>query len=316
MMSDQLDWTTSVGQAYVYQSTDVMTSIQRLRAQAHAAGNLITNQQQEVIVDEGVIAIAPAQPRYIYIPTYDSSLVYFWPPSYFGIYPSPFIFFGSASLVGVWLNHDCDWRRRRIYYHGWQGSGWIARSRPVIRITKVYVNNYFVDVHVNRNIFRRPVNYLNLNRYNSIHRDVNYNNLMRDKRIDTGKAPEGNKIIRRNLDVTNPKLDDYRGRVPAQRPAAGEKQQPPAQAMPPQRIPAPPRRVPEHVPPRVLQQPSTVIQRPPSTVFGTGEGRLDPRAATQRGQESRGRISQPPAGRPTIAPPPITRSMPGAPGRR
>ena len=34
MMSDQIDWTASVGQAYVYQSTDVMTSIQRLRALA------------------------------------------------------------------------------------------------------------------------------------------------------------------------------------------------------------------------------------------------------------------------------------------
>jgi hypothetical protein len=46
MMSDQLDWTTSVGQAYVYQSTDVMTAIQRLRARAYSTGNLVTNEQQ------------------------------------------------------------------------------------------------------------------------------------------------------------------------------------------------------------------------------------------------------------------------------
>ena len=50
MMSDQLDWTASLGQAYVYQSTDVMTSIQRLRALAYAAGNLVTNEEQQVIV--------------------------------------------------------------------------------------------------------------------------------------------------------------------------------------------------------------------------------------------------------------------------
>src|ERR1044072_7948698 len=32
MMSDKLDWTTALGQAYVNQSTDVLTSVQRLRA--------------------------------------------------------------------------------------------------------------------------------------------------------------------------------------------------------------------------------------------------------------------------------------------
>ncbi|MEJ2646734.1 MAG: DUF3300 domain-containing protein, partial [Gammaproteobacteria bacterium] len=34
MMDDNLDWTTAVGQTYVSQSTDVMASIQRLRAMA------------------------------------------------------------------------------------------------------------------------------------------------------------------------------------------------------------------------------------------------------------------------------------------
>src|SRR5258707_8533139 len=34
MMADKLDWTTSLGQAYVNQSTDVMDSVQRLRGEA------------------------------------------------------------------------------------------------------------------------------------------------------------------------------------------------------------------------------------------------------------------------------------------
>src|SRR5690242_18129162 len=46
MMADKIDWTTSVGQAYVNQSTDVMTSIQRLRHMARDVGNLITTPQQ------------------------------------------------------------------------------------------------------------------------------------------------------------------------------------------------------------------------------------------------------------------------------
>src|ERR1035438_9130009 len=69
MMSDKLDWTTAVGQAYVSQSTDVTASIQRLRNMAHNQGNLVTTPQQEVNVDNGNIAIDPAQPQTIYVPT-------------------------------------------------------------------------------------------------------------------------------------------------------------------------------------------------------------------------------------------------------
>jgi hypothetical protein len=34
MMSNRIDWTTSLGQAYVMQSTDVMVAVQRLRSMA------------------------------------------------------------------------------------------------------------------------------------------------------------------------------------------------------------------------------------------------------------------------------------------
>jgi hypothetical protein len=68
MMDDNLDWTTAVGQAYVYQSTDMMASIQRLRAMAQAQDNLVTTPQQEVVVEGGYISIWPANPMYLYVP--------------------------------------------------------------------------------------------------------------------------------------------------------------------------------------------------------------------------------------------------------
>ena len=318
MLSDQIDWTTSVGQAYVYQSTDVMTSIQRLRALAHSAGNLVTNEQQQVEVDGDYISIVPAQPQYIYVPTYDPYVVYFGPGSYLGIYPASVMFFGLPFPIGAWLNHDCDWHRHRIYYHGWRGSGWIARSRPIIHITNIYINSRYANIQINRNIIHRHINYINLNRYSSVHRDVNYNNLTRDKRADIGNANAGNKVIRRNLDVTDPRLDAYHGRAPAQEPGAREKQPPPVQTRPQpvQPTPAPSTRPPQVVRPAPQPAPRD-IQRPPQTVFGGSGSVLDPRAASQRGQESRSRASQPPTGRPTIAPrPPATRPMPSAPGRR
>ena len=71
MMNDQLDWTTSLGQAYVSQSTDVMASVQHLRHLARAEGNLFSTPQQQVIDDHGYIEIVPAEPQYIFVPTYD-----------------------------------------------------------------------------------------------------------------------------------------------------------------------------------------------------------------------------------------------------
>src|ERR1700690_1197067 len=65
-MAPDLDWTTSLGQAYVNQSDDVMASIQRLRAEAQAAGNLTTDADMQVVDDGGAIDIWPAQPQYIY----------------------------------------------------------------------------------------------------------------------------------------------------------------------------------------------------------------------------------------------------------
>lgn len=319
MMSDQIDWTTSLGQAYVWQSTDVMISIQRLRAMAHSAGNLVTNEQQQVDVDGDYINIVPAQPQYIYIPTYNPYFVYFGPGAYYGLYPPGLIYFSPPFPIGVWLNHDCDWHRHRIYYHGWHGRGWIERSRPHIHITNVYVNPQYTVVPVNRDIVHRHVNYTNLNRYRSIHRDVNYNNLVRDKGADLGRANTGNKIIRRNLDVTDPRLDIYHGRAPSQpAPAQLEKRPSPPQTRsePKQPIPGVPSRPPQVVRP-APQQPPASIQRPPNTVFGSGGGGFDPRAASQRGQESRGRVSQPTA-RPQPSAPavPPTRAAPSVPGRR
>ncbi len=49
MMDEKLDWTTDLGEAFVDQPKDVFASVQRLRAQAAAVGNLKTTPQQVVV---------------------------------------------------------------------------------------------------------------------------------------------------------------------------------------------------------------------------------------------------------------------------
>lgn len=112
MMADKMDWTISLGQAYVNQSTDVMLAVQRLRHMAHSVGNLFTTPQQQVLIEDEYISIVPYNPMYIYVPVYDPYICYYRRP-YWGVA----ITFGVGFLIGAWLNRDCDWHQRRIFYH-------------------------------------------------------------------------------------------------------------------------------------------------------------------------------------------------------
>lgn len=119
-MDHNLEWTTTVGEAFLDQPADVMNSIQRLRAEAMAAGNLTNSPQQQIVQEETVIRIVPAQPDVIYVPQYDPEVVYMQPYSQdFG----PLLTFGVGFAVGSWLNYDCDWGRRSIYVGQWR-PGW------------------------------------------------------------------------------------------------------------------------------------------------------------------------------------------------
>jgi len=254
MMADRLDWTTALGQAYVNQPDDVMASVQRLRQEAQAAGNLATNPEEQVTVDDGNIDIWPAQPQYLYVPVYDPSIVFFGSG---GIFGGPVITFGTGFPIGVWLNLDCDWRHHKIYYHAWSGgAGWIARSRPYIHLNNVYVNNNLRNVTVNRGVVSRRVNYDNVSRYNSVHEDVTYGR----SAGGASSAPNvntTNKMIQRNVNVGDSRIDEYRGHAPVE--AAPARPEEPSRPAEPPRNPA--------------------FERPSSN--------FTPRESSQRGQISR-----------------------------
>ena len=111
MLDDNLAWTTDLGQAFLNQPADVMDSIQRLRAQARAMGNLVSTPQQTVVTDDGIIEIVPAAPEVIYVPVYQPDVVYVRPPSEPGRF---YVSFGAGLVVGAWLNHDCDWHHHEV----------------------------------------------------------------------------------------------------------------------------------------------------------------------------------------------------------
>ena len=274
MMADSLDWTTALGQAYVNQTDDVMASVQRLRQEARDAGNLVTTPQQDVEVDDGNIEIWPAQPQFCYLPIYDPGLAFF---GYGGVFGGPVVTFSSGFPVGVWLNIDFDWRHRHIYYHGWStGRGWIGRSRPYVHVNNVYVNKTLKNVTMNRSVINRAVNYGNLTRYNSVHQNVTYGS-SRNEVVASNAAPTNNvnnKIIQRNGNVNDARIDLYRGREPEQ-PAT-------AQAEPNRAV----ENAPAAAPPRATEGTG-------NAAFGGNRGNFSAKASSQRGQSSRAEASHP-----------------------
>jgi hypothetical protein len=92
-MSEKLDVTTKIGDAFLSDQKAVMDSIQALRKKAYEAGNLKTSKEQKVVVEKEIIIIQPADPKVVYVPTYSPTVVYgtwmypAYPPYYY--YPPP-----------------------------------------------------------------------------------------------------------------------------------------------------------------------------------------------------------------------------------
>jgi hypothetical protein len=141
-MSEKLDWTQKLGDAFLSQQKEVMDAVQRLRAKAQAAGNLQTTEQQKVIVEEKIIKIEPASPQVVYVPTYNPTVVYgAWPyPAYppYPWYPPGYAFGASMLAFGTGVALGAAWG------YAWGGANWGRGD---------------VDVNVNRNTnFNNTIN--------------------------------------------------------------------------------------------------------------------------------------------------------------
>src|SRR6516162_1558867 len=205
-MATNLSWTSALGDAYFNFPKDVMNAVQVMRQRASAAGNLKSNQQQNVSVENPApgsapeaapsggsaapqttivqsppqtIIIQPAQPQVVYVPTYNPAVVYGAPVVVYPGYVAPpppstgalvatgLISFGLGMAVGAAMSGGCcGW--------GWNswGCGW--HNSTVVYNRNVYVSNS--NTFVNRNnYYNRNVNNVNRNNINT--NNVNRNNI-------------------------------------------------------------------------------------------------------------------------------------------
>jgi len=133
-MDSNPDWMHALGAAFAMQPSDVLKSIQQLRARARAAGTLVDTPQQRVVSEGDEIRIVPAQDNTLYVPQYDPDAVY---DDSGGGDAGSYVTFGVGYPVGAWLGFQCDWDDFGIWYgpwrpgwgyrRDWQNSGWGGR---------------------------------------------------------------------------------------------------------------------------------------------------------------------------------------------
>ena len=126
-MSENLDWTQDLGDAFLAQQNDLMDTVQRMRGLAYEAGNLETTEQQTITEQEDkIIIIESTSPEVIYVPTYSPTVVYgpgwgyphwyyprwYYPPAVgYGM-----VAFGAGVVVGaaIWGGARWGWGRNQV----------------------------------------------------------------------------------------------------------------------------------------------------------------------------------------------------------
>lgn len=128
MMDSHLDWTESLGEAFLAQQGDVMDAVQRLRHQAETAGTLKSGPQETVASDGDDVTISSPPSDMIYVPDYNPWCAYgTWPDPVYAPYyyePWPGTCGPSEGLIGwdagiylpfpYWDWGGFDWRNHHV----------------------------------------------------------------------------------------------------------------------------------------------------------------------------------------------------------
>ncbi len=154
LLSDDITWTTDLGNAFLAQQSDVMDAVQRMRLKAQGKGTLQTSQQQVVKTEEvdgkSVVVVQQGDPEVVYVPSYNPTVVYGEPA-----YPYPPVYYppvgsyvaGAAISFGVGLAIGSAWNGG----WGW-GCGW-GHNDINVNVNNNYINNYnrHNNIHNNGN---------------------------------------------------------------------------------------------------------------------------------------------------------------------
>jgi hypothetical protein len=182
MMSGQIEWTEKLGAAFQGQQGEVMDTIQKLRHEAYAAGNLKSSPEQKVVVKSAAaeakhedgnagnvtkeyvkkeyIEIEPANREVVYVPIYNSSTVYERCSSCSSDSSYAAATYGFAAGIAVgetWYSykhyHHYGYGYGHGYGHGHYGHGYGYGDRVNVNANRsVNIKNSFNNSSKNANV--------------------------------------------------------------------------------------------------------------------------------------------------------------------
>jgi hypothetical protein len=90
-MGESPQWISDLGNAFLGQQTQTMTTVQTLRQRAQASGYLRSDGEQQVYQQGPAIVVQPVYPQYVYVRYYDPLVVYgtWWWPAYRPVFWRP-----------------------------------------------------------------------------------------------------------------------------------------------------------------------------------------------------------------------------------
>jgi len=150
-LTEDIGWTTDLGNAFLAQQSDVMAAVQRMRAKAKDTGNLKSNEQMKVetkvIENKSVVVIEQSNPQVVYVPSYNPTVIYGPPPYPYPpiTYPPPgYYAAGMAISFGVGMAIGAAW--------GGGGWGWNSNWGGGNNNININTNNTFVNNSNRQNV--------------------------------------------------------------------------------------------------------------------------------------------------------------------
>lgn len=131
MMSEDLEWTQSFGEAIANQQKDVLIAIQQLRDEAVAKDIIKTDDKVKVVEEGDNIVIQSANPETIYVPQYPPEMLYVpdYTPTPITYYEEPYpaywypgAAFFAGAVTGAAFAAIVDWDDWGVWGGDWDGD--------------------------------------------------------------------------------------------------------------------------------------------------------------------------------------------------
>lgn len=181
LLNEDIDWTLRLGEAVIAQQADVIDAVQRFRDRAYLAGNLRSDERQNIVREDEVIEISPVNESTIYVPYYEPETVirhtiqpvYTYYPDPYPVYYYPYPdghAFRNGFFWGVTSAYALGWRQDRLhvihhsfsahpYYGRHYGWRWWYRRPSLVyhdslyyRPSRAVVRNRFGDYWIPRRV--------------------------------------------------------------------------------------------------------------------------------------------------------------------